>query len=281
MLSTLHTKALRTLDFRSDLPKKQLQKSVLFWLAYGLGLFSCSAMAQFLPRWLYYWGLGLSASIRAYLITHWFLAKEGRRLHDIGLVLQSASLYRFLGGFMIGTVLLLMMGSSLILFGNLHLQPVQDFDLTRLVVLNLAFIPMAFNEEVGFRAYSLQRLQAGYGLWISQLITALAFATIHILGGSGWFGALVGTGTWSIIYGLSAVWSRGIALPVGVHVAANVWQALVGMKRDIPALWTLASTSSSSANALESTQQIGLVTQLVVMGMGTILLAWLIKKRPL
>jgi membrane protease YdiL (CAAX protease family) len=286
MLSRVYTTPLRTISSLSNSPRQALGKSVLFWLAYLAAGYACFYIAQFLfaqfgrhnyKEWHNY-GYGTLTTIASYFITKWFLAREGRTLSSIGMVFESHTVTRFLAGFAIGTLILVVMVSCLISFGQLRVHSIGEVNWASVLFWNTAFIPMALNEEIGFRAYSLQRLQTGYGQWPSQLITALAFAGIHIIGGSGWIGALVGTGTWSIVYGLSAVWSRGIALPTGMHAACNICQALVGMKSGISAIWTLEPASSAPGSGTDISLLNGLVTQLLVMSICVSVLAWLVRK---
>jgi len=42
--------------------------------------------------------------------------------------------------------------------------------------------------------------------------------------------AFLGPGLWGLVFGLGAFWSKGIALPTGIHVALNLSQHIVGMK---------------------------------------------------
>jgi len=37
-----------------------------------------------------------------------------------------------------------------------------------------------------------------------------------------------GPGIWALVFGLGAAWSKGIALPTGIHVALNLSQQVVG-----------------------------------------------------
>ena len=68
-----------------------------------------------------------------------------------------------------------------------------------------------------------------FGLRIAQVMTSLAFVGYHIIQGWDVQTAFLGPGIWAFVFGLGAVWSKGIALPTGIHVALNLNQLVFGM----------------------------------------------------
>ena len=94
----------------------------------------------------------------------------------------------------------------------------------------VTFIALSAGEELGFRGYPFYRLRDRYGIVSAQIIVALAFAVYHMLQGWPPVNALVGTTAGSVLFGLAALASRGLAFPIGVHAAWNAGSWLIGMK---------------------------------------------------
>lgn len=99
----------------------------------------------------------------------------------------------------------------------------------------LAFFPLAFREEIIFRGYAFIKINKNIGLWPAQILTAILFAWYHDFTGATFFNQLLGPGVWASIYGIAAVWLKGLAFPTGLHMALNVVLASVGQKTvDMP-----------------------------------------------
>ena len=142
---------------------------------------------------------------------------------------------------------------------------------SELIVGYLAILPLAFMEEVAFRAYPFLLLQKRYGIWIAQIVTSLAFALYHLPGGNSLPSVLLGPGIWGLVYGLSAAWSRGIALPFGIHVALNAGQMMMGMKGPEQAIWKISNAASANSGAKFDFNNIGLALQISIL----IIAVWL------
>lgn len=83
-------------------------------------------------------------------------------------------------------------------------------------------------EELLFRGFVFQRLIAGLGAWPAQLIIAAFFTLTHSdsLREQGHLAYLAGANifTASILFGLAYLRTRSLALPLGLHFAANATQ---------------------------------------------------------
>ena len=96
-------------------------------------------------------------------------------------------------------------------------------------VLLMAGVALA--EELLFRGVLFQRLIDGLGVWPAQILTALLFVLTH-LNNPGMEGA---TRVWagcniflaSILFGLTFVRTRSLAMPIGLHFMANVVQGVI------------------------------------------------------
>lgn len=159
---------------------------------------------------------------------------------------------RFLAGLVIGSLIFGLIILVLIVFSDVRfeLSPV-SFSVSMLIPY-LVFIPLAFMEEVGFRAYTFVNLNKSVGLLVTQLIVAIAFALYHIAYGWSVEAAFLGTFVWAWVFGLGAAWSGGIALPTGLHVAVNVLQGLTGMKEG-DSIWVIVKEPTAENTLAEST----------------------------
>lgn len=86
-------------------------------------------------------------------------------------------------------------------------------------------------EELIFRGFLFQRLLDGLGTWLAQGILAAYFVLIHFgtLGAAGAQKQLAGLNIFlaSILFGLAYLRTRSLALPLGIHCAANVTQGSI------------------------------------------------------
>jgi uncharacterized protein len=86
----------------------------------------------------------------------------------------------------------------------------------------------AATEELLFRGFMFQRLRDGLGPWPAQGIIAALFLLTHsdALRTQGPLGLLAGTNIFlaSLLFGLAYLRTRSLAMPLGLHFAANVMQ---------------------------------------------------------
>jgi hypothetical protein len=89
----------------------------------------------------------------------------------------------------------------------------------------------AATEELLFRGFLFRRLLDGLGTWPAQLIIAALFVLTHsdALRVLGPLGYLAGANIFlaSILFGLAYLRTRSLAMPLGLHLAANVTQGPV------------------------------------------------------
>jgi membrane protease YdiL (CAAX protease family) len=135
-------------------------------------------------------------------------------------------------------------------------------------------------EELGFRAYPFLKLYKIFGLRITQVIVALAFAVYHIVQGWDIEISFLGPGIWAFVFGLGAIWSKGIALPTGIHVALNFLQQVVGMHGNIEqSFWVLKQQENSTAQSIVHIETMGIVVQVLVLVVAVVLTEWYIKQQ--
>ncbi len=90
------------------------------------------------------------------------------------------------------------------------------------------YVAVAVAEELIFRGFVFQRLLDGIGEWPAQLIMAAYFVLVHSTALHAAYGLkyLAGTNIFlaSIVFGLAYLRTRSLAMPLGIHFAANMTQ---------------------------------------------------------
>jgi uncharacterized protein len=240
---------------------------LLFWGIFLLVVFTCGALfMQHLPVQWKQW-LNAAAGMLAATAATWCLLKiEKKGFSDIGLIWQTKTLKRFFTGILIGTGLFALLILSLLAFTELRLTTAATPFPIVAVIGYLVIIPLALMEEMAFRAYPLVRLNTAFGWRIGQLLVALAFALYHIIIGWDPMVAILGPGIWAFVFGAGAQFSKGIALPTGIHVALNVCQPLLGMGgADKASVFTLGVEEGVSAAVTTHANNVGIAIHLILL----------------
>jgi membrane protease YdiL (CAAX protease family) len=248
-----------------------ITKSLLYWTLFTSLLFALSLLTALAPP---HWSRLLQAllgSLAAFFLIRLFLKYEKRTFSDIGLVWDRLTIVRFLLGVLAGAAIFAVILFVLLNFTGLELKRnANTVTVQTCLAALLVIIPFALMEELAFRSYTLLKLEKTYGLLWAQIITAIAFALYHIVSGWNWTIALLGPGSWAFMFGLAAIWSRGIAVPTGLHAALNFLQVLVGMKAGKASLWTL-NLKHTTAEASAITNRVGIGIQIAILLIGLIL----------
>ncbi len=230
-----------------------------FWIGYLVILGVCGLLKSLLPPRIAPLAWGGVSTLGLVGLTFWLLRREHRTAKMVGLQWSATSLRRFGAGLFLGvgvyaTILLMI---SLIA-GPLEIH--RAMRPTGVVLLTVVTTTLALGamEEIGFRAYPLFTLMASLGSWWGQLIVAVAFALTHVL--YGWSFSTVALGVFpsALLFGAAAVATRGIACPLGVHVALNLGQWAMGEKGE-PGIWQIALDSASKARVAALAPIIGFV----------------------
>ncbi|MFZ4057916.1 MAG: CPBP family intramembrane glutamic endopeptidase [Ferruginibacter sp.] len=261
-------------------PLKDVGFTFLFWLIFIVVLFIGGVLirAQVGPEIqdLVYGGIGMVASILATLIV---LRIDRQSFASLGLQWQQGTIVRFIKGLLIGALLFGGIVFLLLLFTHLRIKP-NSFSLQQFPwLLYLAIIPLALMEEVAFRGYPLIKLNRTCGIYCAQIIIALVFALYHIVQGWDVTVAFLGPGIWAIIFGWAALYSKGIAMPTGIHVALNAGQNLVGMKgASAAAFWLIEQPVGATESSITRANTIGLLTQVLMLLIGIVLTVLFVNK---
>jgi membrane protease YdiL (CAAX protease family) len=174
--------------------------------------------------------MGAITSGGTFLLTIAFVRWEGLRLEDVGAAFDRRSPMRFVIGFLIGILLVafhvLIEGTV----GQVRWARAEGPGSGKIAVTLVTFVLLACREELAFHGYPLRRLYSLIGLWGSQLIVALVFAAEHAAGSSTWLQAIFGAGVGSLLFGMAAITTRGLAVPIGLHAAWNFGDWMHGGK---------------------------------------------------
>lgn len=255
-------------------------KTTAYWAVFIVLLFLAGwQLGNKLPaRWERF-AYGMLGTLAAYVAVWIMLRVEKKTFADYGLRWQRDTFFKFIKGLFVGTVILSVIIIILLVFTQYTLavnpagwNPWSAF-------WQLSIIPLALMEEIAFRSYPFLKLKKIFGLRSTQFIVAVVFALYHLIQGWGFQLAFLGPGIWAFVFGLAAVWSKGIALPTGIHVALNLIQQLIGLKGDAPGtMFRFALPVNVSDAAIAQAQTWGIITQLLVLAAAIICMELYIRK---
>lgn len=216
---------------------KSIFKSVLFCVVFTVLLVFFSLAKGFIPNEFERLAHGVLGTLAALAATVLFLRFDRKRFSAIGLRFERKTVVKFFVGVITGVVIMGLLAMSVIYFTNVEIAVNQGSSLLHFLLVTAPLLPLALMEELGFRAYPLEILKDSMGIWLSILITSLLFALYHI--GNGWSVAssFYGPAVWGLVFGLAAVCSKGIAVPTGIHYAANLTTSALGAKNTAASIW--------------------------------------------
>jgi uncharacterized protein len=224
-------------NIQSNIKTKYITKSILFCVVFTGLLVIFSFAKGFIPNNFERLAHGTIGTLAAFLATVLFLKFDGKRFSDVGLTLQRKTIPRFFIGVVVGIGIMGILVISVIYFTDLGIvtNPKSNF-LNFLLVTSPLFL-LAFMEELGFRAYPLEIQKDKVGIRLSIIITSVLFALYHIVNGWSIASSFYGPAVWGLIFGLAAIYSKGIAMPTGIHYAANLTDSAFGGKNTTGSLW--------------------------------------------
>mgnify|MGYP001950499617 CR=1 FL=1 len=207
----------------------------------------------------------------ALIMTYLVLKKNKTTFRAIGLRWEKKTPLRFAAGYFSGIIITALILAITIHFSNLELRYIPNQNILSVLFWLLAFLPLAFMEELIFRGYAFIKMKRDFGIWPAQIVLALLFAWYHDFTGLTLLNQLLGPGTWALIFGITAAWTRGLAFPTGLHMAINVVLAVVGEKDNRHSLWNIAYTNEINPTLSNQTETIGVTIQIVLLLIAIIL----------
>ncbi|WP_285058505.1 CPBP family intramembrane glutamic endopeptidase [Pedobacter ginsengisoli] len=203
--------------------------------------------------------LGAFAAAASFLLSIPFAKWEKLSLGQLGVVPGKATLSKVGIGFLIGLLIAGLHLSLVLIFGHINLISASP-SFHSVALSLLLYLILATREEIAFRGYALRSLSYKIGPWKAQLIIAIIFALEHMAGGFTWRQAFFGSSVGAILFGMAALRTKGIALPIGLHAAWNFGQWCFGFK-NMPGIWQV----SAGEGFEEKNEQIIMICYLVVM----------------
>lgn len=201
---------------------------IFYWAAWYVitPLIVSPALFAFPPA-LQILGTGLIGCLTAWLLARWLPAVERAvptPRHPKNLFVQAGI------GLAAGSVLLFAAVAIILWPGGFEWTSLGAVCGDDPALMYIGIIPLAMMEEIAFRGKAFRLLEQAVGIWVAQLLMATAFALFHLSANYTLTEAFTGPFLWAFIFGVAALWTRNIAVSTGIHVAANAWQALLGMK---------------------------------------------------
>lgn len=140
---------------------------------------------------------------------------------------------QLLTGTALGALMLLAPAALLAISGSVS-WTVQPAGAGLILSAALAMLAVAIAEELLFRGFLFQRLVGAIGPWPAQLAVAGLFLLTHFgnPGMEGWTRLIAGANIFaaSLLLGLVFLKTRSLAMPIGIHWAANLVQGpLLGL----------------------------------------------------
>ena len=259
-------------------PAKPSFKAILFCVVFtGIFVilsFSKSFVADKFERIAH----GVIGTCAAVFTTFIFVKFDNTNFADIGLKLEKQSLVRFFLGVLAGILLMGILSLSVITFSHFKIEPNSNSNFLNFLFYTLPLIPLAFMEEIAFRGYPLRKLKEQKGVRYAIIITSVLFGMYHIANGWTIQNSVLGAGVWGIIYGIAAVYSNGIAMPTGVHYAANLTTAAFGITPGPSNIWILKSKDGLGLDNYQSSEFMTMIPQISLFIFGVFLMEWLIKR---
>jgi membrane protease YdiL (CAAX protease family) len=207
---------------------------------------------------------GALASIGAFALTVLFVRWDRLSLADVGAAINARSVARLTFGFLVGLLLVALWAAISAAAGTVRWVRAPAVGSPGVATALVAYLALSIREELGFRGYPLRRMDRVFGLWAAQLFVAIVFAAEHRLGGLPWSQALLGPGLGSLLFGIIAIATRGLAVGIGVHAAWNFGQWALGLKGQ-PGLW-----HEVVKDGVQESARIGTISYLAVIGTATL-----------
>jgi membrane protease YdiL (CAAX protease family) len=217
--------------------------------------------------------IGAITSLGTLVLTGLFLRWEGLRLEDVGATITRRSPYRFAIGFILGLLLVALNMAIVGFVGHIRWVRTQGVGFPDIATTLIIYLLLSCREELAFHGYPLRRLYRLFGLWAAQSVVALVFAIEHVAGGYTWENALVGAGVGSLLFGMAAIATRGLAVPIGLHVAWNFGDWIRGGKGS-GGVWHPVGTEALRDRAY----LVGMISYVTVMLSATLTFWWVYRR---
>ncbi|MBO9591916.1 MAG: CPBP family intramembrane metalloprotease [Niabella sp.] len=182
-----------------------------------------------------------TAAVLTFITLVFFCHRDKLTLKQTGVYFHKQSIPRFLKGFVVGLLMVLAWILLVICVTPFRLSMGAMPGMRTIFSALLLYLFVAVREELVFRSYFLTRLAASYSNVTALIIVTAVFILEHRLAGMSWRLAVIGSGTGGLLFGLAALKTKGLALPVGLHCAWNFGRWMFGLTGS-PGIWQYTNT---------------------------------------
>ena len=187
--------------------------------------------------------------------------------------IRPSSLNRFFFGFALGMFSFAVHVAIIsVLAGPIRFEWVPGIGAMAVSIYFVRFVATSCMEEVGFRGYALQRLMERMGPWPAVVITSVAFGLSHLSYGYDLRSIALGVIPGGLLWGMSAIATRGLAVPIGLHAAWNFANWTAGGRSETGLLTMIVED-----DALELTQTVGVISYVSIFGALSVVF-WLVQR---
>jgi membrane protease YdiL (CAAX protease family) len=209
------------------------------------------------------------ASVLTFLLVFLFTRWEQLRLIEVGIVPGKSTIQRFIAGYVTGLSMALIQALTVFSFGHLQLIPVPNITAQQIILPFSLYFFVACREELAFRSYSLRSLDYTFSSAFALFFITVIFVLEHVVAGMTWKMAIIGSGLGGVLFGVSALKTRGLALPLGLHSAWNFGQWMTGFKNK-PGVWN-AVVEKGYETETENVSLVAFVSVMLLAIMGIVL----------
>jgi membrane protease YdiL (CAAX protease family) len=236
--------------------RRTLLHVLLFWLFYFAILYAAGTITASSPPAVKEMRWGALSSVGVLLSSLVAIAWLRLRPADAGLVLTRRSVLEFGVGVVAGFALYALHLLILVSTGAVRIVPAASFRADLAVVPVCTYLALSCMEELGFRGYALLSLERAFGSWPALSIAALVFGLSHVLFGWPLLAVVAGVIPGALLFGMAALTTRNVMLPIALHAAWNVADWAAGAKSARgggPSPWELALNDANPAAAAIAT----------------------------
>lgn len=208
---------------------------LVFYILSVIFLITVSGLTKGFPKEYQDLFTAVLSSLLTFALVISFAKWEKFKLDQVGVMTGRYSLKRFSMGFLIGIVMAVLQMLITILFTHQYLKVAinPEINIGGIIANAILYVFIALREELVFRSYPLRALDKALGSVAALSIMVVIFIFEHIASGMNWGMAIIGSGLGGLLFGLAALRTKGLALPLGLHFAWNFGQWSTGFKNEI------------------------------------------------
>lgn len=223
--------------------------TIAFLIAAVIAMIIAALPARFAGPTIYPLLWGALASLLLYPLAQWFASRHRLSLPDAGLACQRGWPGRLAAGLAVGVMTYAAtLAANALLFGPISFAVVSDIDIGGVAIAVAAASATVTMEEIAFRSFALWSAIDAIGPAAAQGLVAIAFAALHIAYGWPLAVVLLGVLPSALLFGAAAFRSRGLAMPIGVHLGIVACRVMFG-ESGAPIMFSIDTSRMDAASA--------------------------------